>query len=366
MRIFTGLLWFFYKIIVFYTLVVYALSYWTPTAHWVAGFMMMSLPLMVVVHLVFLLIWLVTAPRKALVTLGVLLVGLLFLDRTFQMNTPSEPTPTDLPRLTVLNYNVLNFNMSNYVTGKDKITTEQTGQWLKQQDADVLCFQEFYSRPDLPALNIVSLLKEAGYPYHAVIDSEKGKSKFHQYGLAVFSRYPIISHRDTMFQNQNGLLQTDILWQQDTIRVVSVHLFSMTLKLHKLVKQDELRGVKKETRGTLRQLRRGFQERSQEVAALEQWTAHSPHPVIICGDFNETPYSYVYGRMKKHFANAFERKGQGFGFSYNSLPYFIRIDHQFYSADQLTLQSFETLNGIPYSDHYPLRGSYSIKESSSL
>lgn len=361
MRLITGLLWFLYNIAVIYTLIVYALVYWTPTSNWIAGFMMMSLPVMVVFHVFSLVFWAVVSLRRALVPLSVVLLGVVFLDRTVQLNNQPEEIRDKESSLTVTNYNVLSFSMANYVTDKDKVTTEQAGEWLSQHESDILCFQEFYTRPDVPALDMITILRKAGYIHYALLDPEGGKSTFHQYGLAIFSKYPIVSRRDTLFNNQNGLLQADVLWRQDTISIVNVHLYSMTLKLNDLVSQDEMKGIKRETRGTLRQLRKGFQMRDEEVRTVNQWVTDSPHPVIVCGDFNETPYSYVYGQMSKYLENSFEKMGEGFGFTYNRLPYFIRIDHQFYSADKLQIQAFETLDGIPYSDHYPLVGTYSLK-----
>ena len=62
----------------------------------------------------------------------------------------------------------------------------------------------------------------------------------------------------------------------------------------------------------------------------------SPYPVILCGDFNEVPYGYAYGRVRKQLRNAFENSGTGFGFTYNKAPRYIRIDNQFYSNKKVS------------------------------
>jgi endonuclease/exonuclease/phosphatase (EEP) superfamily protein YafD len=362
MRWLTGFLWFLYKIAIFYTLLVYALAYWSLSSHWIIGFMMLTLPLLFIVHFTFLLVWTALAPRRIPYTLLVLALGFPFLSRTFQWNSADDPAPSS--RLKVMNYNVLRFNMHDYESGKNKDNTEGIRTWLTEQDADVICFQEFYHYKHSPGLNFASLLRQAGYRYHVSQTLHGRASSDYELGLAVYSRYPVIAKKDTFFGGQNGLLQADILWQGDTVRVIDVHLYSMTLQLGKLAKQKEYEGVKRETRGTLRQMRRGYVNRAEEVGLLENWINDTPsnQPIIVCGDFNETPYSYVYGRMNSLLTDAFEEKGRGFGFTFNQLPYFIRIDHQFYTPDHLQLHEFKVLRQVPYSDHYPVVGSYSLRE----
>ena len=77
------------------------------------------------------------------------------------------------------------------------------------------------------------------------------------------------------------------------------------------------------------------------------------------GDFNETPYSYNYFRLRKHFGNSFEDAGNGFGFSLNSKLFFLRIDHHFFSKG-ITPIKYRVDRTQPLSDHFPTRASYVI------
>lgn len=366
MRLLTGFLWFWYKIIILYTLVVYALTYWTPSSHWALGFMMMSFPVLILVHLAFLVFWLFVSPRRAFVALLVLLAGWPFLKRTYHLNFPSGKSLSTTPdngqnkSLTVLNYNVFRFGLYNYRHGKDQGAVREFKAWMAQQDADVLCLQEYFSHADMKDFGFTELLTKKGYRHQAFV-LQKSSGSSGEYGLAVFSKYPIVATRDTLFSGQNGLLQADIIWNKDTVRIINVHLYSMTLQLSELVHAPNYEKKKHEAKYAFRQLRRGFEIRAQEIIPLQQWVKASPHPIIVCGDFNDTPYSYVYGQMGKWLANAFEERGKGFGFTYNHLPYFIRIDNQFYDDTRLHLTEFRTLQDVPYSDHYPLMGTYVMK-----
>lgn len=365
MRLFSSFLWSLYKIAVIYTLMAYALTYWIPSSHWLAGFVMLSLPVMLVIHVAFLVVWAIISPKRILTTLFVLALGYPFLARTLQFNRPGfdasmSPDSKGIEGLTILNYNVFSFGLYNYQYGNNKETVKQFGTWLSQQNADVLCMQEYFSHEGMDDFGFTARLHKQGYKYRAFLE-RLSRDSDSQNGMAVFSKFPIVAVRDTLFSGQNGLLQTDIVFRGDTVRVIDVHLYSMTLQLSGIVDRQDYEKAKQETKYTLKQLRKGFEKRGAEVGVLENWVAGSPHPVIVCGDFNETPYSYVYGRLRQQLRNAFEDKGSGFGFTYNHLPYFIRIDNQFYDNEKLNLVGFETLNQVPYSDHYPLIGRYMLR-----
>jgi endonuclease/exonuclease/phosphatase family metal-dependent hydrolase len=63
--------------------------------------------------------------------------------------------------------------------------------------------------------------------------------------------------------------------------------------------------------------------------------------------------------VRDRLENAFERAGNGFGFTLNRSPKFVRIDNQFFS-DKIKIQSFTTHSEIKYSDHYPISASYQL------
>ena len=128
----------------------------------------------------------------------------------------------------------------------------------------------------------------------------------------------------------------------------------------RVLRQDKIKGVQHETRGVLSALRNGFIDRNEEVRKVEECIRQSPYPVLVTGDHNDTPYSVVYERMRRTLPNSFEDAGHGFGFTYNRLPGFIRIDNQFHDP-RLPVLDFKTLNDIDYSDHYPIAGTYLIK-----
>jgi endonuclease/exonuclease/phosphatase family metal-dependent hydrolase len=351
-------LWFLYKCFAFYTLLIYILILWIPSDSWLAGFMMMSFPAVVLIHLISLPIWFVIERKKALLPLFLLFLGGIFLSRTYAFGPDKKKSDQGGETFSVMSYNVHTFDrVSNLQEDGVRDGIDDMKNWIADSDADVLCLPEYF-HDHSSLFNASEVFAKKGLK-NSVYYKEKWNEKRY-WGLALFTRFPIIASRDTVFESQNGMIQADLKIKGDTVRIIGLHLYSMTLKLSTLVRQKKMEGVAKESKSTLGRMKTGFIRRTSELEALEEWIKASPYPVIICGDFNEVPYGYVYGRLRKTLHNSFEGAGSGFGFTFNHLPYFIRIDHQFYSPGKFNLLDFTTFNKIRYSDHYPIMGTYQI------
>ena len=76
---------------------------------------------------------------------------------------------------------------------------------------------------------------------------------------------------------------------------------------------------------------------------------NSPFPVIICGDFNDTPLSYTYNKFASNYTDAFRNSSSGLGITYAGKVPAGRIDYIFHSKD-LNSSNF-TIQKEVYSDH---------------
>lgn len=354
------LLWFLYVCFALYTLLIYTLILWVPSGGWLAGFMMMSFPVVVIVHLFSIAAWFVVDRKRALLPMMLVLLAGAFLSRTYGLNKQDPDANVDQQgAFTVMSYNVHTFQKySDWWTGKRKKEIRAMKSWIAENNADVLCMPEYYDE-DGTVFDTGNYYREKGYKYSAHF---YGRKYGHSYwGLVTLSKHPIIASKDTVFMAQNGMIQTDIKVGSDTVRVIALHLYSMTLSLGKLVHEKQMDGIKREGRITFGKMKNGFNQRAAEYPELQKWIDQSPYPVIVCGDFNEVPYGYVYGKLRKSLKNSFEEKGRGFGFTFNHLPYFIRIDHHFYDDKRLELLDFKTFSDVKYSDHYPIMGTYIFK-----
>lgn len=251
----------------------------------------------------------------------------------------TESTNSGLSKdFSVLNYNVKWFTEARQNNYDDVIN------WIVDQEADVLCFQEYYPRPDINQ----RLMKRGNY-FDATGNS--------RYNVALFSKHPILS-KGLLFDEKklNNVFYADIKIKQDTVRFYSLHLESMGIDPEKLQDSD---GIRNEYDDVKFKILNGSRARAKQIEVLLDHVAESPYPVVLAGDFNDVPYSYNYFKLGEKLKNAFEEKGRGLGATYNGKIPFLRIDNQFF-GDGLELLHFHTLNNVNYSDHFPIMGSYRV------
>lgn len=266
-----------------------------------------------------------------------LLIGIAypFFQVSLQFNDSSAEAEADLK---ILSYNVRSFTEAragNYQEALD---------WILNQEADVICFQEFY-----PGRNIAKRLLQGGNYNAANLKS--------RYNVTIYSKHTIVNQGVLLTESKiNNILFVDIAKGKDTLRVYSAHLQSMGIRPEKIEDGEDL---KEEYEDVKMKVLKGSKERTRQMKVLLAHAAASPYPVIVSGDFNDTPFSYNYFHMRSAYKNAFEEAGKGFGFTYNGLIPFLRIDNQFYS-EGLEAVNFTTFSDIYYSDHYPIIGLYRI------
>lgn len=359
-RFFASLFWSLNLLLFLYTSLLYYLLHWLPVQHWVVGLLLITLPIAWAFNVAFVIFWGVGRSWRATLSLVTLLAGCWLWPRTFAY----EPIGRNIegqPTVSIFSYNVMTFDAVSYFRDK-KLSASSQGmtRFVCRQTADILCFQEFYNEPTLPAFNIIERLKQAGYGYHVTLHPARSQGETGLIGVALFSKYPVLKQGEAVFKDFNGLVWADIKIGRDTVRIFNVHLQSMGIRVTKVFAQDKLSGVKYETRSIVSALRMGFTDRRMQVEIIEDYVTKSPYPVIITGDFNDTPYSVVYERLRKRLHNAFEDAGRGFGFTLNRAPQYVRIDNQFYGP-RLTVLSFQTLRDVAFSDHYPILGRFGIK-----
>jgi len=79
----------------------------------------------------------------------------------------------------------------------------------------------------------------------------------------------------------------------------------------------------------------------------------SPYPVVVGGDFNEPPTSYVYQQFNTQLEDAFRTAGNGFGSTYGGKIPMLKIDYLFYDPHLRVLE--HKIDRKSFSDHYPMR-----------
>ena len=318
-----------------------------------AGFVAPFAPFLYTANVILLIALLITRRFKwAIPAAVIVLLGLPVIGKTYRWNSSSS-TPA---QFRVLSYNVGFFSVPivfspQYESPDHNLRVSNAIQWLKQQQSEVLCLQEFFDDENSVIYNTVNTLTEdTDYDHHFVYkDQIKNKTRR---GLIILSGLPMVG-RGTVFTSSNhynGAIYADVVAGSDTVRIINAHLESMRL--------GALRGNISHALGAYR---RGIVTHAQQAEQLVSFVQQSPYQVILCADTNETPYSYVYHELGGIMDNSFEERGQGFGFTFQGkFASFLRIDQQF-STQGIQVLDYITHEDIPFSKHLPIEGAYSAR-----
>lgn len=244
---------------------------------------------------------------------------------------------------------VVSFNVGSALDYEK--TKKYFNEFIKHEDAELLCFQEFAQTDnDLKSIiNVVESLKK--YPYKMRMDGNTN---------VIFSKFPIILKNIIPFNNPNGANgcnYADIkLSDNKTIRIYNVHLESNSVSGIADYLTEKAEFDKKATWGKvltmLKLVRRNARKRANQAEKIAQHIASSPYPVIVCGDFNDIPVSYTYNVISENLTDAFKVKGHGFGTTYSGNIPALKIDY-ILTDKKITPLSFD-IPDVRFSDHFPV------------
>ncbi len=355
------IVWVFNVLAYFYSILAFLAIHVPPSRFWPAGFLTLSIPVVLIVHVCLTIYWVWIHSRRAWVSILILIIAFPLLERTFVLHW--SRTPTRQRTINVLSYNTQRFNAHDYYGG-DRTKPKKIIEWLSENQADIKCLQEFHDEDGSRVFNAITKIATSGdYNYYITpLNQTDGNKGFD--GVAIFTKFPIINTGDIIFDRRtlNKGIFVDIKVDEDTLRIFSVHLYSMSIRAEKLEINKEYEEVKSGFRYVFNRLRRGFVTHSKQITTLDRYIRSSPYPVIVCGDFNAVPYSFTYQKMRRNLNNAFEDAGNGFGFSYNDQKlFFLRIDNQFYTDERLSVYNFQTHRDVAFSDHFPISAMYTIQ-----
>ena len=264
-------------------------------------------------------------------------------------------TALDVPMgdsLEVMSWNVRQFDRFGWLGGeqiRDEILTT-----LEGAQPHILCIQECFLEEGKKAYLTLDQLKKRTGLDHAHTEWGDVGSRDQRMGLVTLSRYPVVGTVHIQFENDrdNAALATDLRVGEDTIRVINAHLSS--IRLDRQDYEAVRRGPDAGERAKLwRRLRTAWEKRALQAEQLAEFIQASPHPVIVCGDFNDTPVSYAMSKFRRYVVDAFATQGSGLGGTYiGDLPS-LRIDFIMHSP-ALEAVRFEKV-GARLSDHHAVR-----------
>lgn len=331
------LLFFFNSIGATTLLLAYILPYIEPRRFAFLSVLSLTVPFLIIINLLFLIYWLLKVKKQMVLSLIVLLIGFNHVTSLYRISASKQVD--DVDNIAIMNYNVRLFNVFKWIPDID--AAKEVSQFIEDQKPDIISMQEY--RPD-------EGLKLNGYHKFEAVGGNKIKN-----GQAIFSKFPIINTGSIEFPDTyNNAIFADVVRGNDTFRIYNVHLQSLKIDASK----DPLKNEAAEN--LFRRVGSTFRMQQAQADLFLEHKKASIYKTIICGDFNNTAYSYVYKEIKgSDLKDAFVEAGNGFGRSFDFKFFPVRID--FIMADEhFDINGFKTFD-VKLSDHFPIMSRVKIR-----
>jgi endonuclease/exonuclease/phosphatase family metal-dependent hydrolase len=338
----------------------YLSGYIPPEKNWILAFFGIAYPIFLIINILFVLFWMITWKRFIFVSLVTILAGYHNLLAIYPFRlTQTEISPR--PKIKIVSFNVHSLYGNQRADSKQQVKSKVT-EFLAGQTADILCVQEFYAIGEDFSQTLLKFTKSIHLEYYSFKNYQEFSNKRKINAIATFSRFPIVNFGSLRLPERSCYATfSDIIISGDTVRVYNLHLESIRFASEdysfysQLTEpdQDKDTPIQEGSKRLLWKLRKAFIIRSKQVKILSEHIASCRYPVILAGDFNDTPSSYTYHQLTNKLTDSFIESGDGlFKSTYaGKFPSF-RIDYILHSHSFRSV-FYETFN-IDLSDHYPI------------
>lgn len=310
-----------------------------PAGNTARAMLVYALPLLIIANAVFLIYWLVRLRfHWALMPLITLLCCIPYIGTLFQIGSSDEKADSK-SGIKFASYNVARF--SGETTGFIALDILSE---MKRQKVDIVCFQEY---SDFSGDKKNSDSYKDYFPYFAFGNND----------MVIYSRYPIVNKKNIDFeQTNNSAMWVEVNINDNIYRIYNVHLETTGInsELHRASKLSK-NGMEVRRNALVNAIYGsytiGMIARSGQANMLAMDMRESEAPVIVCGDFNDVPYSYVYNTMLGDKIDGFKECGSGFMYTFRGGKK-VRIDYIFHDKGLEGLSYYK--KELSYSDHYPV------------
>lgn len=296
------------------------------------------------VNILFVFLWLLMGKWQFLISTAAIVARFSFIGLFFQIGGTSKVPPADEhPNMvTLMSYNVHNFGGNNFEAHPKDSCALAFLDLLREHQPQVLCLQEY-----TPYISLTDSLELLGYNHFYGAHGSNTSPN----GTVVFSKLPI-----TFVKKIDGQkLLVEILNGEHTFRLICVHMDSYAFDQNDRDDIEHLGHLKMDSTS-----RRTMSKAKETVIRHEaEWNeqlrplvSECSLPLLLAGDMNDIPSSWLYSQISKYLDDTYCDKGLGFCTTYNgSFPRF-RIDMVFHSKEFTTL-SYRRIKA-DISDHYPV------------
>ncbi|WP_348798804.1 endonuclease/exonuclease/phosphatase family protein [Flavobacterium adhaerens] len=332
-------------VLIVLTFIAYLLPFLAPKIFPSLSVLTLFMPAFFLGNGLFFLYWMLQLKKRMILSGLVLLVGITFFNKFYKFSA-KQHTESDKD-FTVMSYNVRLFNVFKWLDRDD--IPDVILEFINTQNPDILCIQEFSNSAKID-------LKV--YPYKYVL-MEGNQIKT---GQAIFSKFPIIEQGNIVFpHSNNNVVYADIKKGKDIIRVYNMHLQSIKISpdVNEISENIDAMDQQK-SKYLYTRISKAFKQQQEQAAIFKEHEKNCKYPIIICGDMNNSAFSYVYRNIKGKLKDSFEEAGVGFGATYKFRYYPARIDYIF-ADETMEVKQFESFSEFQNSDHYPIMAKLSME-----
>ena len=292
-------------------------------------------------------VWRLTSFRwlKSLGSLAVLLLTWPSFSHVFSVGLSQPDVAVSENSFEVTTFNVRRLDEFEWLDGDQ--TRQDIATWLAEQPDGIWCFQEFPKRGK-------ATLRSAGFSW--LKPRRRLFTWPREAGPALASSYPVKDWTTYMFEDEDAgqgrVLQADVETPAGLVRVFNVHLQSLHFDHADYDAVEE--GPSREQGARLWGLiTDASKARALQAQELVRRMEESPYPVIVAGDFNDTPMSYAMHALRGSRAeDTFVAASFGPGGTHLGAIPGLRIDG-ILADTTLQCVSHHT-HGVVLSDHRPV------------
>jgi len=306
----------------------FLLPFISPAIIPVFAILSLFVPILLIINFVFTIYWLLKLKKQFLLSFIILFTGWFLAPPFYKISSNTSSLNSDLK---VISYNVKTFDLFSNIK---EIEKKQNGyDFIAEKNPDILVIQEYYKSKKV----------QFSFRYKYV----KFRSRISKYGMAIYSKFKILNAGSLNLKSSgNNIIYADILKEKDTIRIYNTHFESLRIN------PNQENFGEKNSEKLIERVSKSFKKQALQVEVFlkheKKWTGKK----IVCGDFNNTSYSWMYHEISKNKKDAFIEAGKGFGQTYNYwFP--MRIDFILTDENAIVNQFSNYLE--KYSDHYPIQ-----------
>jgi endonuclease/exonuclease/phosphatase family metal-dependent hydrolase len=329
------------------TFLAYVLPFLAPKWFSFLSVLTLLLPFFLILNALFFVYWLFQMKRQMVLSGLVLLLGITFINKFYKFSyKEGETSDKDF---VVMSYNVRLLNLFKWIPRED--VPNDILSFVNEKNPDVLCIQEY-------STSASAKVDFKLYPYRAIFM----KGNLIKTGNAIFSKFPIVNEGEITFpKSNNTAIFADVKIGKDIVRVYNLHLESIKISPDVNEISENVEGFSQaRSEAIVKRIGHAFKQQQEQAEIIVEHKRGCNYPLVVCGDMNNSAFSYVYRIIKGNLQDTFEEAGKGFGQTYNFKYYPARIDYIF-ADPRMTVKSFTSYPNFVNSDHLPIMSRLSLE-----